>query len=80
MDNTLHPGDMQLVGIPYKLNCVFVNCLTRYTADKEEYGNQTNLAIKGIIAIGAMAEMSALVGRTDDQQSFQVDLQGQYYF
>ena len=38
------------------------------------YPNQTNLAIKGIIAIGAMAEMAALVEKTDDQQFFQVDL------
>ena len=34
--------------------------------------NQTNLALKGIIGIGAMAKISAVVGKTDDASRYQV--------
>ena len=44
------------------------------TADKFNSQDQTNLALKGIIAIGAMANMSEIVGSSSDQQSYQVSM------
>jgi hypothetical protein len=35
-------------------------------------GNQTNLAIKGIIAIGAMSKMSSLAGKRADADHYSV--------
>jgi len=48
--------------------------LDRSDADEEgiAYYNQTNLAIKGIIAIGAMSKMSSYAGRTADAQRYSV--------
>ena len=34
--------------------------------------NQTNLSLKGIIAIGAMAKISAVIGKMDDANRYQV--------
>ena len=44
----------------------------RETADNQGNANMTNLAIKGIIAIRAMAEISSVLGKHDDAQSFAV--------
>lgn len=34
--------------------------------------NQTNLALKGIIGIGAMAKISSAIGQSDDADHYQV--------
>jgi hypothetical protein len=36
---------------------------------------QTNLALKGIIGIKAMSELSDLLGKTEDAENFRVGLQ-----
>ena len=44
----------------------------RHSADNLSVNNQTNLAIKGIIAIEAMSKMSSVVNRTDDANKYAV--------
>lgn len=44
----------------------------RTNADSEQQANMTNLAIKGIIGIQAMAEISQIVGNASDAQYFSV--------
>ena len=44
----------------------------RTSADNLSVSNQTNLAIKGIIAIEAMSNMSAVVNQTDDVNKYSV--------
>jgi len=42
------------------------------TSGLKYYSNQTNLAIKGIIAIGAMSKMSSFAERNDDADRYSV--------
>ena len=44
----------------------------RSSADNLTINNQTNLAIKGIIAIEAMSKMSSVVKQTDDTNKYSV--------
>lgn len=44
----------------------------RESADFVGAGNNTNLALKGIIGIGAMAEMSKAAGQQDDAKLYNV--------
>ena len=44
------------------------------TADGQTIANMTNLAIKGIIAIQAMANMSEIVGQQGDAASYRVSI------
>ena len=46
--------------------------LHRYSADRLATDNQTNLAIKGIIAIKAMSEMSSIVKMDGDAAEYSV--------
>ncbi len=46
--------------------------LHRYSADGLQTDNQTNLAIKGIIAIKAMSQMSSFVNKTTDFDKYSV--------
>lgn len=45
---------------------------TTWTSDGINGANQTNLALKGIIGIGAMAKISKYAVQTDDQNRYQV--------
>jgi Domain of unknown function (DUF1793) len=49
-----------------------MGCLRRASADNLTINNQTNLAIKGIIAIQAMSKMASVVNRTDDVDKYSV--------
>jgi hypothetical protein len=42
------------------------------TSEDSSYNSQTNLAIKGIIAIGAMSAMSQAAGYMDDANKYKV--------
>lgn len=42
------------------------------TSGDSSFNNQTNLAIKGIIAIGAMSAMSLAAGYKDDANNYKV--------
>ena len=44
----------------------------RFSADGLNVNNQTNLAIKGIIAIEAMSKMSSVVNQTSDANKYSV--------
>jgi hypothetical protein len=44
----------------------------RHSADDLSVNNQTNLAIKGIIAIEAMSKMSSVVNQTADANNYSV--------
>ena len=44
----------------------------RSSADNLTVNNQTNLALKGIIAIQAMSKMASVVNRTDDVNNYTV--------
>jgi hypothetical protein len=46
--------------------------LRRSSADGLTFSNQTNLAIKGIIAIEAMSKMSSIVKQTSDANKYSV--------
>jgi hypothetical protein len=46
--------------------------LYRFSADNLMSNNQTNLAIKGIIAIEAMSKMSSIVKKASDENKFSV--------
>jgi hypothetical protein len=46
--------------------------LHRISADGLSANNQTNLAIKGIIAIKAMSNMSSIVNQTADADKYSV--------
>jgi hypothetical protein len=43
-----------------------------YGATGIVFNNRTNLAIKGIIAIGAMSKMSSAIGRAADAEKYSV--------
>ncbi|EMD33464.1 hypothetical protein CERSUDRAFT_118047 [Gelatoporia subvermispora B] len=67
-------GDGSLIGAHYELlkswadylvNNTLMPTADQQSADREEIANLTNLAVKGIIAIAAMAEMSRAVGDTE---------------
>lgn len=45
---------------------------SRTNADSEQQANMTNLAVKGIIGIKAMAEISQTLGNVSDAQYFSV--------
>lgn len=45
---------------------------TRTTADGQSNANLTNLAIKGLIGIRAMAEISSALGEGDDAERYRV--------
>ena len=53
---------------------VYLKCSFRRTSASDGISaiNQTNLALKGVIAIGAMAQICAAVGQNDEASSFQV--------
>lgn len=44
----------------------------RRSADGDNIANMTNLAVKGIIGVKAMAEISRAVGETEDAQRYDV--------
>jgi hypothetical protein len=44
----------------------------RDTGLAQNHGNITNLALKGLIAIQAMAEISQIMGQTADAQKYQL--------
>ena len=46
--------------------------LYRFSADRLMVDNQTNLAIKGIIAIEAMSKMSSIVSQALDADKYSV--------
>ena len=50
----------------------FGDDLHRLSADGLSTNNQTNLAIKGIIAIKAMSEMSSIVNQSADVDKYSV--------
>jgi hypothetical protein len=57
-----------MIIIPDSLNDHFY----RFSADGLSGDNQTNLAIKGIIAIEAMSKMSSIVSRASDVDKYSV--------
>ena len=64
---------------------VYLKCLLRRTSASDGIStiNETNLALKGVIAIGAMAQICAAVGQNDEASSFQVranDIMGRASF
>ncbi|KAI9067371.1 hypothetical protein FKP32DRAFT_1563883 [Trametes sanguinea] len=71
-------GDVSLINAHYKLaqrwaDYLVANSLTpnnQMTADGEHNANMTNLAIKGIIGVKAMAEISRAVGEHADAQQY----------
>ena len=48
--------------------------LYRSSADLDTTANQTNLAVKGIIAIKAMSDLSSALGHSDDATGYAVSL------
>lgn len=44
----------------------------RSTADADTYANMTNLAIKGIVGVQAMAEISKALGQNSDAEYYGV--------
>lgn len=50
----------------------FINHWIRFSADQNTVSNQTNLALKGIVAIKAMSQLSEAVGNSADAQLFAV--------
>jgi hypothetical protein len=44
----------------------------RDTSLAQTHGNATNLALKGIIAVQAMSEISQTIGQTEDAQKYEV--------
>ncbi|KAH9942459.1 uncharacterized protein BXZ73DRAFT_88030 [Epithele typhae] len=71
-------GDGTLLGKHYNLTMRWADYLVNNTltfsnqasADGETSANMTNLAIKGIIAVKAMAEISRAVGKSVDAQTY----------
>ncbi|KAI0278696.1 hypothetical protein BGY98DRAFT_1186430, partial [Russula aff. rugulosa BPL654] len=71
-------GDGSLIGRYYQLLTSWADYLNASTliitnqssADNLTVNNQTNLAIKGIIAIEAMSQMSSVVNQTDDATKY----------
>jgi hypothetical protein len=57
-----------MIHIPDSLN----DHLYRFSADGLMTDNQTNLAIKGIIAIEAMSKMSSIVSQARDVDKYSV--------
>ena len=51
---------------------------SRFTADNQNKPNMTNLAIKGIIGIQAMSEISQVSGMRDDAQRYAVCLTNEF--
>lgn len=62
-------------------SCLFVMSVNFYrqpsSSDEITSMNQTNLALKGIIGIGAMARISSFMGMNDDASSYEVRLMRQ---
>ena len=56
------------------MNDIYLSALVRISADGESQANMTNLAIKGIIGVKAMGEISLAVGEDDDAQTYEVCL------
>ena len=50
------------------------NLICRVSADSDLHANLTNLALKGIIGVKAMAEISRVVGENDDAHAYDVCL------
>ena len=69
-NNTLSPIN-QLVILPSTLNPLSI-LGTRATADSQTLSNNTNLAIKGIIALQAMVEIGRILGKDDDVAMYSV--------
>ncbi|KIK65815.1 hypothetical protein GYMLUDRAFT_158671, partial [Collybiopsis luxurians FD-317 M1] len=65
----LMPIPLSTVGMMYIVNREYVPFFS-IPADGLSYANMTNLAIKGIIAIRSMAEISQAVGESDDYNSY----------
>ncbi|KZT10711.1 uncharacterized protein LAESUDRAFT_643898 [Laetiporus sulphureus 93-53] len=71
-------GDGSLIGQYYDLLAKWADYLVenaliptyQVSADGEEMANMTNLAIKGIIGIRAMAEISQAYGASEDEQHY----------
>ncbi|THH15082.1 hypothetical protein EUX98_g9519, partial [Antrodiella citrinella] len=71
-------GDGTYINQYYDLLKSWANYLTdntltpndQTTADLESQANMTNLAVKGIIGVRAMAEISQALGKTDDATTF----------
>jgi hypothetical protein len=59
---------LSMILIPDSLN----DHLYRFSADRLMIDNQTNLAIKGIIAIKAMSKMSSIVSQASDVDKYSV--------
>ena len=51
-----------------------IDIYSRVTADGQNNPNMTNLAIKGIIAVQAMAEISDALGNNGDATSYKVTI------
>ena len=51
---------------------VLMLCTFRRSADNEPFANMTNLAVKGIIGVKAMAEISNTLGNVADAKFFGV--------
>ena len=79
VNNTLHPGSQWVFQRYWILHSIISLC-HRTTADSFSFQDETNLALKGIIAIAAMANMSTIVGSSTDQQSYQVSSLAVYLF
>jgi hypothetical protein len=77
ISNALIPGQQYVLFHPYLRRMVDAD-LGRTPADARDtglaqtHGNITNLALKGIIAIQAMAEISQVMGQTADEQKYEV--------
>lgn len=66
-------SENSLLTFLYRLNLIFdINDRTTSTTDGITGANQTNLALKGIIGLGAMAKISNYTGHKDDSDHFQV--------
>lgn len=72
-DNTLTPiNQYRFTTVTVLTFQIGLNDSFRATADGQDSANMTNLAIKGLIAIQAMSEISDAVGESSDADSFGV--------
>lgn len=58
------------------MRCVPLTCLVRMSADHQTTANMTNLAIKGIVGVRAMAEISRALHQDSDGQTYDVRRSG----
>ena len=79
VQNSLTPQS-QYVSYPATQKSVFHHMLCRTSADGESTANMTNLAIKGIIGVKAMAEISRAVGQNTDAENYDVCRTSSYMF